>query len=61
MGSNLSDHQLNIDCYMQKMFYTSLMVTTNQKTVIDVQKVGERHLSRSLKKTMREESKRRKE
>jgi len=30
MGSNLSDHQLTIDCYMQ-MLYTNLVVTTNQK------------------------------
>ena len=23
MGLNLSDHQLNIDCYIQKMLYTN--------------------------------------
>ena len=38
MGSNLSDYQLNMDWYIQKMLYTNLMVTTNKKTVIDIQK-----------------------
>jgi len=31
MGSNLHNQQLNIDCYMQKVLYTNLMVTTDQK------------------------------
>ena len=35
MGSNLSEHKLNIDYYMQKMLYTNLMVVTNKKSVID--------------------------
>ena len=39
MGSNVSDHQLNIDCYMQKMSYTNLMATTHQKPVIDMQEI----------------------
>ena len=39
MGSNLSDHQLNTDCYMQKISLTDLMVTTNQKPVADMQKI----------------------
>lgn len=28
MGSNLNDHQLNIDCYLQESLYTKLLVTT---------------------------------
>jgi len=39
MDVNLGDHQLNIDCYMQKMLYTNLMVTTYEKPVIDMQKI----------------------
>ena len=39
MGSNLRDHQLNIDCYLQKMLYTNLIVTTNQKPIIDMQQI----------------------
>ena len=35
MCSKLSDHQLNIDSYMHKMLNMSLMVTTNQKPIID--------------------------
>jgi len=33
MGSNLNDHQLNIDCHMQKRSYTNLMVTMCQNPV----------------------------
>ena len=38
MSSKLSDHQLNIDCSLQ-MLYINRMVTTNQKRVIDMQKI----------------------
>ena len=38
MGSNLSNHQFQIDCYM-KILYISLMVTTNQKILIDMQRI----------------------
>jgi len=38
MGSNLSDHQLNIDYYILRMLYMNLMVATNAKSVIDTQK-----------------------
>ena len=31
MGLNLSNHQLNIDCYMHGMLYVNLMVTTDEK------------------------------
>ena len=53
MGSNLSNHQLNIDCYMQKMLYTNVMVTTNQKTVTELQKI-KRNPNISQKKKARE-------
>ena len=36
MGSNLSDYQLNIHCYMRKVLYTSLMVKINKKSVMTV-------------------------
>jgi len=39
MSSNLSSHQFNIDGYMHKKLYINLMVTTNQKLVIDMQKL----------------------
>ena len=39
MGSNLSDHELNIDCYMHKMLHINLMSTTNQNLVIYMQKI----------------------
>lgn len=35
----LSDHQLNADCYMQKMLYTNLMVTTNQTALVDMKRI----------------------
>ena len=31
IGSNLNDHQVNIDCYMQKRLYTNLIVTILSK------------------------------
>lgn len=34
MCSNLSDHKLKVDCYIQKMLYMNITVTTNQKPVI---------------------------
>ena len=64
MGSNLSDHQLNIDCYMHKMSYINLMVTTNQKLVIDMQRIKRKEskfITKVSQKTMREETKRKNE
>ena len=37
-GFSINDHQLNIECYMQKMLYANLMVKTNKKPVIYIQK-----------------------
>ena len=37
MCSNLSD-QLNIDCYILKMLYVNLVVTANQKSMVDTQR-----------------------
>ena len=39
MGSNLNGHQLNVDCYVQKRVCTNLMVTTNQKPLINMQRI----------------------
>ena len=43
MGSNISNYQLNIDCYMQKRLYTNIMVTTNQKSLINMQGIKRRN------------------
>jgi len=63
MDPNLRDQQVNIDCYMQKLLYTNLMVTTNEKPVIDTQKsrTESKYITKENQQTMREESKRRKE
>ena len=39
MDQNLRDHRLNVDCFMQKLLYTNPMVTINQKSVIDIQRI----------------------
>ena len=39
MGSNLNDHQINIDYYMQKWLYPNLMVTIYQNLLINLQKI----------------------
>ena len=62
MGSNLSHHQPNIECYMKKVLYTNLMATTNQKkkTLIDTQKIkrkGSKYIAKESQQTMRKESK----
>ena len=49
-GSKLSDCQLNMDRYMHKMLYINLIVTRNQKPVIDTQKIKSKDPSISLKK-----------
>ena len=57
MGSNLSKHQLNIDCYMQKILYTNLMVTTNQKPAIDMQRINRKewkYIIKEIQQTVRE-------
>ena len=49
---------------MGKMLYTNLMVTTNQKPLIDVQKIKRKEfndITKESQKTMREKSKSRKE
>ena len=62
MDSNLSDHQLNIHSYTQKMLYINLIVTTNKKLVIDIQKIKRKESEYIIKESqqiMREESKKR--
>ena len=61
MGSNLSNHQLNIDSYMQRMLYINLMVTTNQKSVTYMGKNKEKKpITKESHQTTRQESKRKK-
>ena len=65
MSSNLSDYQFNIDCYMHKMLYTNLMVTTNQKSIVDTQEIKtknpSKHITKQSHHNTREESKGKKE
>ena len=60
MDTNLSNHQFNIDGPMQKMLYIKLMLVTNPKLVIDMQKI-KRKESKSMTKEsqvfVREENK----
>ena len=55
MDSNLNDYQLNINCSIQKMFYTNLMVTTNQKAVIDIQRVKRKKSKYNIRKAINHE------
>jgi len=55
MGSILSDHQINIDSYMQ-MLYTNPMLTTIQKQVRDMQKIKrKKYITKESQKIMRRE------
>ena len=59
--STLSNHQLKIDCYICRLLYKNLMVTTSQKLIIDIQKNNEKNTNITLKKAMeiiRKETKR---
>lgn len=57
MGSNLNDHQLNTDCYMQK-FHTNMMVAIYPKPLINMQRIKRKKKSKYVIKvnqqTMRE-------
>ena len=62
----LSNHQLKIDCHKHSLLYMNLMVTTNQKPIIDIPKKGkERKLLKKVinvqKKRAREKERNRKE
>ena len=62
MRSNLRDHQLNIDCYIHRLLYMNLMVITNQKPIINTQKIKRKETKHNIKEshqTTREENKRR--
>ena len=61
MGSNLNDHQLNIDCYMQKRLYTNLMVTIYQKPLINMQRIKRKkskYITKANQQNMRERQER---
>ena len=61
MFSNLRDHQLLID--MHKMLFKNIMLTSNQKPVIDMQRIKRKkskYITKESKLMMREESKGRK-
>ena len=64
MGSNLSNHQLKIDCYLHTMLYINLMVTINQKPITDTEKIKRKEYKRNTKEShqiKRKEDKRRTE
>ena len=64
MCSNLSDHQLNIDCYIHRMLYMNSMATKNQKPAVDTQKIKRKestHNTKASHQMTREERKRRTE
>ena len=42
MQLKLNFYQHKIDCYIYKMYYVSLMVTTKQKSIVDTQKIKRR-------------------
>ena len=55
---------IKMECYMHKMLYINVMVTTNQKPVIDMEKIKRKeskYITKESQQTMREESRRRKE
>ena len=61
MGSNLSDHQLHIDCCMWKMLYANLMATTNQKLLISIQRIQRKKSNYTIienQQTMKERKRR---
>lgn len=49
MHSNLSDHQLKIDCYIHRLLYMNLNTTINQKPTIDTQKLKRKKLKHNTK------------
>jgi len=56
MGSNLNDHLLNVDCYMQKL-YTNLRITIYQKPLTNMQKIRRKkssYITKENQQTMRE-------
>ena len=60
MGSNLNDLQLNIDCYMQKTLYSNLMITTNQKPLINIQRIKRKkskHITKENQKSWEKDKK----
>ena len=55
MGSNLNDHKLNIDSYMQTKLHTSLMVTIYQKTLINMQRIKmSKYITKENQQNMKE-------
>ena len=63
MASNLSDDQLNINCYKRKILNVNLMVTTNQQPVVDMQRIKEKQSKCITKKSLQtmKETQRRKD
>lgn len=60
MCSNLSDHQHNIEYYMQKMLSINLMVTEKEKPVIDMQTLKRKepkNIIKEAQQTMKENKK----
>ena len=57
MDLNVNDHQLNIDCYMQKRLYINPMVIIYQKPLIHMQRIERKkykYITKENQKTMKE-------
>ena len=64
MHSDLSDHQVKIDCYIQKLLYKNFTGTTSQKPTIHPQKLKRKeykHNKKSHQITSEERKRRKKE
>ena len=60
MRSNLNCSQLKIDCYIHRIIYVNPLVTINQKTTIDTQKLEKqehKHTTKGSHQIIREEKK----
>ena len=58
MSSNLSNHELTMDCYMHKMLHINQIVITNQNPVIHMRKIKEsKCITKESHQTVRQESK----
>lgn len=57
MHSNLSDHQVKIDCYIHRVLYRNLKVTTNRNPITDTPRKESKHNTKQSHQTTREQSK----
>ena len=51
MCSNISNHQLKIDCYTHRLLYMKLLETTNEKNITDTQKIKRNESKHNIKES----------